>query len=204
MVTDAGTPHKFVGVLYGGSDDATGNVTPIDDIVRGFKSHGLAFQPAAGVDINAVQTVPASPADARVIAGALPFAAFGERMHEAENEIAATAVGREYTEFFRRNLPEALDLVNHNRRVATVWHRSGGPELLNAALRALRFDDEPLPREINGRPLGDCITRLKKILLRYGSPGFASDISRMATRYSDFAGMTYRQLLDAMRAGIPG
>lgn len=203
VVTDGTTPHKLVGVLFGGSDDTTGNVAPVDVILSRFSTHGLSFQPAAGVDINAVQTAPAAAADSRVMAGPAPFAAFGERMREAEQEIAATPVGREYAEVFRRNLPEALDLVNHNRRVATVWHRSGGPELLNAVLRALRFDDEPLPREINGRPLGDCIAQLKKILLRYASPDFAGDIARLAGRYDDFAGMTYRQMLATLRSGLP-
>jgi hypothetical protein len=203
LTTGPGLP-KVVGVMFGGQSNASALMTPVDDIVTGFSDLGLTFDPGPGVDLSAVHTVPGSAFQAIDAPAPVPFHAFGMHLREAENDFATTPVGREYTEFFRRNIPEALELVNHNRRVATVWHRSGGPELLNAALRALRFDDEPLPREINGRPLAECIARLKKILLRYGSPGFASDIARMAARSTDFAGLTYRQLLESLRAGAPG
>jgi hypothetical protein len=199
VVTAGPGVPKFVGVLFGGGRDAGGLMTPVNEIVDRYADLKLTFDPGIGVDLNAVHTVADDAMHARQADDALavgPLAALGERLRTTERDLAATAVGREYAELVRRNLPEALGLVNHNRRVATVWHRSGGPELMNAVLRTLRFDDEPLPREINGRPLVECIGRLAKTFARYASPEFARDIPRVVTQLVDLAGLTRPQSVE--------
>jgi hypothetical protein len=211
LTTGPGVP-KVVGVLWAGDVHATAMMTPIDDIVSGFAHLGLAFDPAVGVDLSAVHTVPAAamsihPFEANPAltpsnaSSAGSLAAFGERMQETGRELAATPIGREYGDVIRRHLPEALGLVNHNRRVATVWHRCGGPALFNAVLRTLRFDEEPLPREINGQPIAECIATLENIFRRYASRQLGHDMARIREALVDFSGMTYPQVLTALRAG---
>jgi hypothetical protein len=212
IVTTGPGPPKVVGVMFAGRGDGNVYATSIAEILSAFPQHGLSFDLAAGVNADAVQTVPApanafealDPVDARATNTALDgplFANLGERARKVELEVAAITQGRGYIELVSRHFSEAFDLVNTNRRVATVWHRSGGPELLNAALRTLRFDDEPLPREINGRPLTECITRVMRIFMRYASPDFAHDLARQTAPPADLSGLTYPQMLAALRAG---
>lgn len=209
VTTGAGIP-KLAGMLFGGGIDGNAMMTPIDQVVSGFSHLGLAFDPGIGVDLSAVHTVPANTMnleaadedDRRLVNGAdaaRPLAGFADRIHEVGQQIASTSVGREYTAAVRRHFGEALDLVNQNPRVATVWHRSGGPELLNALLRVLRFDDEPLPREINGRPLAECLLSLRKIFSRYADPQLSRELGRLTALLTKLAGMTYPQMLATLR-----
>lgn len=202
---------KVVGVLFAGSD-STAVITPVDDVVSAFSSLGLSFDPGVGVDLNAVHIVPQSASqfraleadDTRLANGTSlvrPFAALNERMRQAEHEIASTPMGREYADLVRRNIDEAFALVNHNRRVATAWHRSGGPELLTALLRVMRFDDEPLPHDINGRPLSECLAGVEKAFRRCASPQLSGDVTRLFAELGRLSGLTYPQVLATLRAG---
>lgn len=203
---------KVVGILFGGAPAATALMTPIDDVVSGFSKLGLSFDPGIGVDLSAVHTVPAAAVhfqaldadDSRAVNGSLigsSLSVLDDRLREAERELSASPAGRLYAALVRLHFAEAVGLINENRRVATVWHRSGGPELLNAVLRVMRFDDEPLPSVVNGRPIAECIARLNSIFLRYASPQFASDIARLAGQFRDLSGLTYPQVLNTLRAG---
>ncbi len=156
--------------------------------------------------VTAAFSFQAADADARDrVDNANPFVApvFGlsAALSTVENEITATPAGREYADVVRRHLPEAMSLVNHNRRVATVWHRRGGPALFNAVLRTLRFDDEPLPRESDGQPIAECVATLEKVFRRYASRQFARDLARISAALVECSGMTYPQVLTALRAG---
>lgn len=208
---DAGTP-RVVGVMFGGATDFTGLIVPVDDVVDAFSSFGLSFAASPGLDPDAVQTVPESavafeapgegaPGEIRGLIPAAPLAALSSELSAVEEEIAASGAGRQYAEIVRRHFPEALSLVNQNRRVATVWHRSGGPELLGALWRVLQLRDDRLPREINGRPLAECLARLQRIFMRYASPDFARDLADYGARFIAFSGMTYPQLLTELRSG---
>jgi hypothetical protein len=203
---------KIVGVLFAGSADATAVITAIEDVVSAFSSLGLAFDPGVGVDLAAVHVVPqpaaqfrTSEADDVPLANGTslvrPFAALDARIRQAEHEIASTPIGREYLDLMQRHAGEAFALVNHNRRVATVWHRSGGPELLTALLRVMRFDDEPLPQHINGRPLAECLSSLERAFRRCASPQCARDMARVAKQLGSLSGLTYPQMLATLRAG---
>ena len=97
---------------------------------------------------------------------------FATRLDEAENEIRATPLGREYADVVRRHLQEGFTLVNKNRRVATVWRRSGGPEILDGLALMIQFRNERLPAEINGKPLSECLSRIQRIVTRYASAAF--------------------------------
>jgi len=195
-----------VGILFGGLD-TVGFVTPIDQIINDdFPDLQLnvAPVPEAGHAPGDVRTVPksamaaATEEDAAVIALPQPF--LEKRLAQVENEISSTREGFEYAELVKRHFAETQRLVNSNRRVATVWHRNGGPQILQAFLNMLQRRDEPLPMEINGNSFADCLERIKEVFARYASPEFAADISRLAPRLESFAGLTYNQLLAALHA----
>jgi hypothetical protein len=204
----------LVGLLWG-HRDIGGIASDISPLVDAFPSLKLSFVPAAGMSPDTVQTVPKpaaaafqaladDAAQAVTIPEAAPFGfaatRFAKRLDEAENEIRATPLGREYAEVVRRHLQEGFTLVNKNRRVATVWRRSGGPEILDGLARMIQFRNERLPAEINGKPLSECLSRIQRIVTRYASAAFLEDLNRYAPKLKDFAHMTYLELLTAFQS----
>jgi hypothetical protein len=208
--------NSLVGLLYAHLDGTTtGLAMEIGPLLGSFPALKLAFSPAPGVDADTVQTVPKpaaaafqaladDAAQAVTIPEAAPFGfaatRFAKRLDEAENEIRATPLGREYAEVVRRHLQEGFTLVNKNRRVATVWRRSGGPEILDGLARMIQFRNERLPAEINGKPLSECLSRIQRIVTRYASAAFLEDLNRYAPKLKDFAHMTYLELLTAFQS----
>ena len=217
VVTMGPGPVKVVGFLFGGGDETSGLAVPIDQVIGGFSDVGLSFELAPGQDPNVAQTVPKPAiafqgldpeADVQIPgtdfnALGLGATALGDRLSEVESEIKATKLGHVYADVVRRHLSEVLALVNHNRKVAAVWQRSGGPELVNLILRALQFREERLPSEINGQPVADCLARIQMALTRYASPDFSMDLNRYAPALTRFSGMTYREMLDALQSESP-
>ncbi|MGC2111658.1 MAG: hypothetical protein WA655_19230 [Candidatus Korobacteraceae bacterium] len=196
----------LMGVVFGGAD-LIGWATPIDQIITDdFPDLQLnpAPAPEAGHAPGDVRTVPksamaaATEEDAAAIASPQPF--LEKRLAQVEKEISSTPEGFEYTELVKRHFAETQRLVNSNRRVATVWQRNGGPQILQAFLNMLQRRDEPLPTEIDGQSFVDCLERIKQVFARYASPAFAADLSRLAPRLESFAGLTYNQLLAALRS----
>jgi subtilisin family serine protease len=77
---------------------------------------------------------------------------------------------------------EVLRLINTNRRIATVWHRNGGP-LLVRDIFSHNADSVPIiPDEIAGHNISALLDRLMKILVRFSSEALRADIFR----YRDF------------------
>jgi hypothetical protein len=200
-VVDVG--GAVVGVIFGGND-GDGWVTPIDSITDAFNTLdlNLAPAPASGHARGDIRTVP-SPAMA-MLAGeqervATPQPFLEKRLVQAEKDISATVEGSAYAELVKTHIAETQRLVNSNPRVATAWHRNGGPEILNAMLRMLQRHDEPMPDSINGRPFADCLERMRPVLARYASPALAADLPRFAEWMKSFAGLTYPQMLATLR-----
>jgi hypothetical protein len=201
--------NSLVGLLWGHSN-AGGTGTAIGPLIDAFPKLQLSFAPAPGDSADTVQTVPASIAfrsagSTLVSPLATPPVIFGgnklgQGLDEAENEIRATPLGREYADVVRRHVQEAFTLVNKNRRVATVWRRSGGPEILDGLARMIQFRNERLPAEINGKPLSECLSRIQRIVTRYASAAFLEDLNRYSPKLKDFAHMTYLELLTAFQS----
>jgi hypothetical protein len=204
---------SVVGILWG-HQDTNGMAMELAPLLASFPALNLSFALKPGQDPNAVQTVPKPASAFQTIEDegargiAIPEtpqfdfagARLGQRLDEAESEIRQTVLGREFADAVRRHLQEAFALVNRNRRVATVWRRSGGPEILNALLRMIQFRNERLPSEINGEPLADCLSRIQQVVMRYASPDFSADLRRYTPQLGSFSRMTYPELLTAFQS----
>jgi hypothetical protein len=195
--------RAVVGIVFG-SANLEGYVTPIDAINNAFAYLQLNLVPApeAGHAPGDVRTVPSSTTamvanEQERTAPAQPF--IEKRLAQAEEEISATAEGAQYAELVKTHFAETQRLVNSNRRVATAWHRNGGPEIVNATLLMLQRDDEPMPESIDGRPFTDCLERMRRVFARYASPALAADLPRFAECMKSFAGLTYPQMLATLR-----
>jgi hypothetical protein len=201
--------NSLVGLLFGFRYTG-GFACELPPLLAAFPTLSLTFAPAPGDDPDMLQTVPTPFAFSSIEGGpvtnppALQLAfvgsKLGQRLDQAESEIRQTLLGREYVEVVRRHMEEGFALVNRNRRVATVWRRSGGPEILDALARMVQFRNERLPAEISGKPLAECLNRIQRILMRYASPAFSGDLNRYAPKLKNFANMTYLELLAAFQS----
>ena len=200
--------NNIVGLLFAGSG-IRGFATPWDDINAAFPKIGLNPAPPApsGQPPDAVRKVPKSAAQlaapkAKSLADLAaedlhprPGGSLGKRMEQVEQEVTASAAGREYATLVRRHFPETHRLITANRRVGVAWQRNGGPQIVDEVMRMLQLSDRPLPSEINGRPLMDCLMDIKAALARYGSPELAADLATFMPRLETLAGCNYTQLL---------
>jgi hypothetical protein len=153
-----------------------------------------------------VQTVPPFPAHAAVIHNQnaalrpdeVPEPVL-QRLQQAQSEIEATSGGKHYGELVQRHFPEAQRLVNTNRRVAAVWRRNGGPEIVRALLRTMQSSGHSLPLQINGKPIAQCLSSIQGAFVRYCSEAFAADLKQYGPSLAQLAGLAYPQILEALR-----
>ena len=194
----------IVGMIFGGGN-TYGWATSVDDISSAFSALVLdpAPAPEPGHAPGDIRTVPqaAMSAVAGLDAAPQPRPFLERRLQQVQEEISATAEGADYAEAIKRHFSETQRLVNANRRVATAWHRNGGPQILQALLNMLQRRDQRLPSEIDGQPLAVCLDRLRKAFGRYSSPALAADLERLTPRLQGFAGLSYNQMLSALQSG---
>ncbi len=197
VLTD-GAPNsdsEVVGILFGGSPTIT-LVTPIQQILAAFPALKLTIETATAPGVN--KGVPSLPPGALHFQAAANFDVLpSARLATAQQEIIATPAGKRYSELVQRHLPEAQALVNNNRRVAVAWRRNGGTQIVRSALR-ITESGEPLPAEINGKPLHECITGIQGILTRYGSAQLSADLRKYGPPLAQLGGLTYTEALDAL------
>jgi subtilisin family serine protease len=89
-----------------------------------------------------------------------------------EGEHVAAAISRHFSEVRR--------LINSNRRIATLWHRAGGPRLLRRSLLVALDADAPIP--IEGESQYRYLRRCFDLLARYGSPRLRGSLERYQPR----------------------
>jgi hypothetical protein len=184
--------NEVIGILWGGADRES-RATPIAEIEAAFK---LVVETETVA--HKVKTVPATQGHAFAIVQPEPL--FVDRLREVEREITATPAGRELGEVGRRHAHEVVQLVNHNRRVGTVWRRNGGPEIVQIALTMAQTGEKDLARQFNGSSLGECLRKMQAILERYGSAQLAADLRRYGPRIIELTKFDYPQLLVALKA----
>jgi hypothetical protein len=203
------TDNKIVGINWG-AHGIWAYATPINLIKDAFPDLALDFAPApaAGQDPNAVRVVPKpaahmeAAAEPRTVAmqPSMTSQRVRDRLLEAEKEIAAVPAGREYADLIRSHFHEGQRLVNGNRKVATAWHRNGGPEMLQAIFNIIQRRDQRLPLELQGRPLSECLARIMRVMTRYASPRFATDLELHGARLAGMAGLSYKDVLSTLQS----
>lgn len=187
--------HMVVGLLFGG-DGEFSLATAIGPIEKAFN---LSVEFGVGTQAGEVRTVPEIPGDAMVAASRSIFI---DRLGEMEQQIAASDLGRELIAAGRRHAVEVVTLVNHNRRVGTVWRRSGGAELLSRLLALFQNDELParLPQEVDGHPTTDTLRAMQTILLRFGSDELKRDLHKFGARIIELTKLDYPGFLAVLGA----
>jgi hypothetical protein len=201
--------NHVVGILFAGANISS-LATPWPSILSAF---GLGLNtnppPPAGQSRDAVRIVPKSAAQLASAQKSIeglsaedlhptPGGRLGQRVEEAEREITATPAGREYAAVVRHHFVETHRLISNNRRVGAAWQRNGGPQIVEAVMRMLQLHDQPLPAEIDGKPLGERVTAIQAALVRYASPELAADLAKFMPQLATYSGYNYNQLLAAL------
>jgi hypothetical protein len=183
---------EVVGILFSGASGRS-MVTPIDVIMS-----ELEVNVATATDLKQVNTVTA--AQGATAMSMIPEGTLAQDLRQIRAEIEATPKGMEYAELVSRHAEEVQILVNTNRRVATVWQRNGGPQILQSAIQMTQARNRRLPDEINGRSLADCLQTMRQILIRYGSRALAADLEKHGPQLIRLVGLNYQELITALQA----
>ena len=174
-----GTPLRFVGVAkkFGGAVAAVFSCHAANHVVSGSALSAAASgmdggggggggggpipfrMPQTGLELNEHNLVP--------------------KLQRFQGWILSFPAGHLYASLVSRHFDEVLRLINTNRKVATVWHRNGGPALVRAALS---IAEEPelaaIPESVNGEPLSPQLGRILDSWRKYASAGLVADIDR--------------------------
>ncbi len=124
------------------------------------------------------------------------------------DEFFSVPKGRFYNDLVTKHFTEVHALINTNRRVATVWHRNGGPALIRMGMLAAYQQEQPLPVEIEGIRLSDRLNRIADIIKRYGSENLIRDIDEHVKEWIAVVGegFSVRQLFEIFKekeASVP-
>ena len=122
-----------------------------------------------------------------------------ERLEMARAELGNTELGRALDSSLHRHFSEIRGLVNANKRVAAVWRRIHGPAWISAVLNCLLDRERPLPTEIEGRILRDCLDQLAAVLNRHGSEALMGDLITFGPELRGLSGRSYNDTLAAWR-----
>lgn len=153
---------------------------------------------------GAVEAVPDPPGGPRVVAPppgetvAVRFGANSADLLALRNEFFSVPKARFYKDLVAKHFQEVRNLINTNKRVATVWHRNGGPAIIRAGMQAAFQPQQPLPVEIEGVSIAERLERIAAILKKYGSELLLRDIEEHVkdNMWILKEGFSIRQLLD--------
>jgi hypothetical protein len=115
-----------------------------------------------------------------------------------EGDLTASARGREIYQLYFTHHMEIRELIDSNRRVATVWHRQGGPGIVQAVLDAVRSRTREMPASIRGRTWAERVGAILAVFDTFGSARLREDIARFGRELEGLGGLTYPGFLERL------
>jgi hypothetical protein len=97
-----------------------------------------------------------------------------------ENELSASAPGREILGVVKSHMDEVTRLVNTNRTVMVAWQRNHGPQFLLSAMDSGFDANTPVRKDIDGVTLQRLLLRMADALQQTGSRPLAAAIALYA------------------------
>jgi hypothetical protein len=108
--------------------------------------------------------------------------------------------GRFYYALAEKYVDEVRNLINENKKVATVWHRNDGPLLLRLGWRFFFKPNDPLPRNVNDVTVRERLVSIANIIRRFASPALASDIDLHLPVLFQMDGKSINQILNYLES----
>lgn len=201
--------NRIVGMLFGlGSATAGqpqagwGFAWSIADIKTRFAADGFDLIIEADTVPEHKKVVEVRPDDLQSLE--LEHRATGESARLAskvEQDLASSELGRLLTALWMRHSHDLNRMVNHNRRVAVGWQRTGGSALFQCAVRMANEPAWTVPEQIAGRPSDECLQDVLDLFATHGGPELRDDLSACRARLPQVAGRSYGQLIAGLHAG---
>jgi hypothetical protein len=116
-----------------------------------------------------------------------------------EQDLLTIPRGREIYQLYFTHHMEVRELIDSNREVALVWHRQGGPGIIQHVLDAVRSRTSALPTAIRGRSWSDRVGAILAIFDRFGSSQLRKDVARFGGDLTSLGGATYPRFLEALK-----
>lgn len=109
----------------------------------------------------------------------IAFAALPEPAQPALLEqFLSTEFGALYYRLGQKYYQEVLRLINTNKRVATIWHRSKGPLWTRMALTAVHNPEYTVPLQVQNISFRESVEQFAGILKQFASTELLKDLER--------------------------
>ena len=118
---------------------------------------------------------------------------------KALRDLESSNRGRDLLSVWTLHQRELNHLVNTNRRVAAVWHRSGCSALLHHLVRSIMLPERIIPKKINGRPVTECFNRFKRVLKTFASQKLKADIENFEGAIAGIGGLSYKEIMETLK-----
>jgi hypothetical protein len=118
-----------------------------------------------------------------------------ETMATVRAQLAGSAAGQLLLELTDRHRTEVTQLLRTDRRVAVLWHRSGGAALFQLLLRMVDRPEQEMPATVSGTPVTELLDELVRVLTDRGSPGLGTDLRLARAVLPDPAGRTLPEIM---------
>lgn len=193
-----------VGLLWAATPDhRIGNAwaTPIDVVERELRIKIDTAAAIGDVQIASLiepdpQTDPAVLRPAALVGGvAAPPINLRERV---EDDLKSVSRGREIYDLYFTHHLEVRELLDSNDKIARVWHRQGGPAIIQSVLDVVRTRETALPSTIRGKSWAERVKAILAVFAEFGSTRLRDDIKRFGDEVTGLAGFTYPQLLETL------
>lgn len=200
---------KVVGLVWAGNSETPfGNAwaNRIDVVERELR---IKIDPASAIgDTQVVARIESGDLRARVEPVeelSRPAAARGADApmtlrESVEHDLLPLPRGRAIYDLYFRHHMEVRELLDTNRRVALVWHRQGGPGIIQSVLDAVRSRDSAIPSTVRGKRWADRVKAILAIFAEHGSPQLRRDIASFGADVAGLGGMTYPRFLSTLGA----
>jgi hypothetical protein len=191
--------NEIIGILFGGSLSGLFSIViPIQSILDA-SAHALESEKRIQLSVPTANTyddvritpMSATQSVSTVASGHAPW----HDVVEIENDLRASRWGNWYADLYLRHFGEIRHLIETNRRLATVWHRSGGAEFFQCLVRVFREPSARVPSLVNGRSHDQCIGDFISTLRRYGSAALCSDLDLVQPTLPRIGGLTYQEII---------
>ena len=96
---------------------------------------------------------------------------------------------------------EVRELINTKKRVATVWHRNGGPKVLRSLMSIAPDADAQLPATLAGYDVARLLQQLLATAKRYAGTMLMRDIERWGGFIAELPGVRLSELEARFAAG---
>lgn len=116
------------------------------------------------------------------------------RLQEVQQRLVTTAIGQTLTALVSTHFDEVVRLINRNRRVATLWHRVGGPVLVRHFLTWNGAESALLPPRAAVPGFSKYVDRLLEALARFGSAQLQRDVADYGALVAAMPGVSLQQL----------